>query len=78
MKGRRMLLLCHHCSHASWMDELSVLCTERWWRKMATTGGTMGGEQVNYNRDLLKGNHSGEGHVPLVPPGSATYAEIVS
>ena len=44
---------------------------------MATTGGTMGGEQVNYNRDLLKGNHSGEGHVPLVPPGSTTYAEIV-
>ena len=30
--------------------------------------GTMGGEQVNYNRDLLKGNHSKGGHVPLVPP----------
>ena len=32
-------------------------------------GGTMDGEQVHYNRDLLKGNYSrGRGHMPLVPP----------
>ena len=37
-------------------------------------GGTVGGKQVHYNRDPLKGNHSG-GHVPLVPPGSATYGK---
>ena len=37
----------------------------------------MGGEQVHYNRDLLKGNHSrwGRGGMcPWCPPGSATYA----
>ena len=27
-------------------------------------GGTMGGEQVHYNRDLLKGNHSRGGTCP--------------
>ena len=36
---------------------------------MTGGGGTMGGEQVHYNRDLLKGNHSRGGrHVPPVPP----------
>ena len=40
---------------------------------MTGGGGTMGGEQVHYNRDLLKGNHSrGRGArapgAPLVPP----------
>ena len=32
-------------------------------------GGTMGGEQVHYNRDLLKGNHSRGARAP----SSATY-----
>ena len=36
-------------------------------------GGTMGGEQVHYNRDLLKRNHSRGGTCPWCPPGSATY-----
>ena len=38
-----------------------------------TGGGTMGMEQVHYNRDLLRGNHSRWGMCPWCPPGSATY-----
>ena len=40
-------------------------------------GGTMDGEQVHYNRDLLKESHSRGGTCPWCPPGSATtYASV--
>ena len=41
-----------------------------------TGGGTMGGEHVHYNRDLLKGKDSrGGGMCPWCPLGSATYGK---